>query len=327
MPLGFQKAVHALVTRFANQRPIRTGSLIVTLFGDAILPRGGTVSLASLVKILQTFGLNERLIRTAAFRSAKNGWLTTTKLGRQSYYSLTETGRRQFEEATKRIYGNAVDEWDGSWLLVVLPSSLEARRDAIRKDLIWLGFGQITTGLLGHPTADAATMTQHLSDQGVLDQVIVMQAELDRVTSRQSVSELVRTSWPLDDIEQRYRDFLQTFRPVYKAARTAGVLDPHLCLLARTLLIHEYRKIILRDPLLPSELLPSGWLGTAAYQLCRNLYGLVCWPAETYLSEHLETAEGPLPKPSRQFEKRFGGLPKRPPVPERKKKSENSPNA
>ena len=32
-----------LIKRFQQQRPLRTGSLIITLFGDAIVPRGGTV--------------------------------------------------------------------------------------------------------------------------------------------------------------------------------------------------------------------------------------------------------------------------------------------
>ncbi len=309
MSQSFHKAIDTLVANFANQRPIRTGSLIVTLFGDAILPRGGTVSLASLVRVLETFGLSERLIRTAAFRSTKNGWLTATKIGRQSYYSLTESGRRQFDEASRRIYGDVPDNWDGAWTLIILPHGLEGKRDAIRKDLIWLGFGQITTGLLGHPSIDSTPTIRHLSDHGVLDQVIVMHAKLDRVTSNQSQNDLVRSCWPLDEIEDQYRLFLETFRPIYKAARSSKTLPPHLCLLARTILIHEYRKIILHDPLLPRELLPSSWCGALAYQLCRNLYGVIYQNADQYLTTHLESSEGPLTNPGRNFEKRFGGLP------------------
>ena len=32
-----------LIERFQQRRPLRTGSLIITLFGDAIVPRGGAV--------------------------------------------------------------------------------------------------------------------------------------------------------------------------------------------------------------------------------------------------------------------------------------------
>jgi len=310
MSESFHKAIETLVTHFAAQRPLRTGSLIVTLFGDAILPRGGTVSLTSLVRVLETFGLSERLIRTAAFRLTKKGWLSATKIGRQSYYSLTDSGRRQFDEASRRIYGDVVDNWDGAWTLIILPPNLEGQRDAIRKDLIWLGFGQITTGLLGHPSIKSTPTIQHLSDLGVLDRVVIMHARLDRITSNQSQHDLVRACWPLDEIEEHYRRFLKTFRPIYKTARATADLPPPLCLLARIILIHEYRKIILRDPLLPRELLPSSWMGAAAYQLCRNLYGLIYQGADTYLTDHLESAEGPLRHLGRNFEKRFGGLPR-----------------
>jgi phenylacetic acid degradation operon negative regulatory protein len=76
------------------------------------------------------------------------------------------------------------------------------------------------------------------------------------------------------------------------------------------LLIQEYRKVLLRDPWLPAELLPDNWQGTAAYQLCRNLYRVVREPADAYLDATMETADGPLPPPSRSYWQRFGGLDK-----------------
>ena len=58
-------AAAELVAQFRRQRPLRGGSLIVTLFGDAIMPRGGAVALGSLIALAAPFGLNERLVRTA----------------------------------------------------------------------------------------------------------------------------------------------------------------------------------------------------------------------------------------------------------------------
>ena len=67
-------------------------------------------------------------------------------------------------------------------------------------------------------------------------------------------------------------------------------------------------KVLLRDPLLPAELLPSRWHGTAAYQLCRNLYLSVFDAADEYMTQAMETADGPLPPPAPEFFARFGGL-------------------
>src|SRR5215470_7417663 len=94
------QATRALVARFQRQRPVRSGSLLITVFGDAIAPRGGTVTLGSLIRLAEPFGIPERLVRTSVRRLAKDGWLTFRREGRQSEYFLTEHGRSRFAEAT-----------------------------------------------------------------------------------------------------------------------------------------------------------------------------------------------------------------------------------
>ena len=115
-------------------------------------------------------------------------------------------------------------------------------------------------------------------------------------------------SWNLADLDERYAAFLARFKPLTGAAGSKANFDQRNAFLIRTLLIQEYRKVLLRDPLLPAELLPANWKGTAAYQLCRELYRRVYAPAEEYISAEFETADGRLPLPSAAFFKRFGGL-------------------
>ncbi len=76
----------------------------------------------------------------------------------------------------------------------------------------------------------------------------------------------------------------------------------------RTLLIHAYRRVLLRDPQLPAALLPLDWPGAAAYALCRDLYRLTHRAAERHLTATLQDAEGRLPPASAEFHARFGGL-------------------
>jgi phenylacetic acid degradation operon negative regulatory protein len=76
----------------------------------------------------------------------------------------------------------------------------------------------------------------------------------------------------------------------------------------RTLLIHEYRRVILRDPLLPESLLPPNWPGSAARRLCRTLYQVTHRQTEQHLVATLQTPNGPLPEAAPYFFARFGGL-------------------
>jgi len=53
----------------------------------------------------------------------------------------------------------------------------------------------------------------------------------------------------------------------------------------RLLLIDEYRRVILHDSHLPSELLPIHWVGDTAYALCREIYLAIQLNAENQYRE------------------------------------------
>ena len=61
--------------------------------------------------------------------------------------------------------------------------------------------------------------------------------------------------------------------------------SPLQAFVVRTLLVHEYRRVRLRDPQLPTELLPDDWPGAQAYALCRDFYRAAGPLAETHLAE------------------------------------------
>ena len=304
--MSAETACQKLVDEFRSRPTMRAGSLITTVFGDAIAPRGGTVWLGSLIKVMSHFGVSERLVRTSVFRLAKDGWLESTQLGRRSYYSLTEQGREHFEQATNRIYGTPTTHWDGEWCLLLLSSLETDAREIVRKECGWLGFGSMSANVMAHPSPDLAELDVAIKRLGVTDSLVVMRGRT--VKSEAAMRELTRNCWSLDEIDARYQAFTEAFRPVMKALSGNGNLTEKSAFIVRTLLIQEYRKVLLRDPKLPGELLPANWHGAAAYQLCRNLYRIVHADADLFLDQTLETADGPLPPPTTSFMKRFGGL-------------------
>ena len=46
--------------------------------------------LGSLAALLEGLGFGERFVRTALFRLNKEGWLDVSRIGRRSFYSLSD---------------------------------------------------------------------------------------------------------------------------------------------------------------------------------------------------------------------------------------------
>ncbi|MGH8288781.1 MAG: phenylacetic acid degradation operon negative regulatory protein PaaX [Steroidobacteraceae bacterium] len=296
-------AVEVLLRRFHSQRPLRGGSLLITIFGDAIAPRGGAVTLGSLIDLARPLGLAERLVRTSVARLAAEGWLAATRHGRRSEYRLTESGQKVFAEATRRIYGVIPARWDGQWTLAVLAPSDGRSRRKIREQLRWLGFGQLSPGVYAHPGCTLEEAGGWLATIGCSDHCWLFTSATTGLAADRG---LAAGGWNLTGLARRYRRFRDTFAPVEAAVRASDALLPQPAFLVRTLLIHEYRKIHLQDPLLPPALLPAGWVGAEAYELTRKLYAAVFAAAEQFLAASARTISGPLPRAGAEVRARFG---------------------
>lgn len=283
----------------------RAGSLAVTIFGDSIAHQGNSVWLGGLVTLMQDFGLNARQTRTAIFRLGREGWLAPALCGRRSYYSFTDSGARQYARAAERIYAPAAAEWDGLWTLVTAVGLEGVVRDELRRRLGWLGFGALASGLLAHPQAAPATVRDVVRELGCEAQVVIWRAStaLDA-----SLAALVRTSWRLDDLAARFAGFVARFAPFEHLLAATPAPAPRDAFVLRTLLIHEYRRVLLKSTELPPALLPPAWPGHAARDVTARLYRRLHAGASRHCESALQNAAGPLPAPSAAFYQRFGGL-------------------
>jgi phenylacetic acid degradation operon negative regulatory protein len=175
-------------------------------------------------------------------------------------------------------------------------------RDEVRYELRFGGFGEPLAGLFLHPSATLDEANALLSELRVQHLAAVMRSD-PRVPGM--IPSLVSGGWDLSALDRRYRTFLRSFEPL----ANVKALDPEPAFVLRTLLIHEYRRIHLLDPGLPRDLLPGGWAGATAQQVCRDIYFRVFAPAEQHLDAVAKRLEGPLPATSADARARFGGIP------------------
>jgi phenylacetic acid degradation operon negative regulatory protein len=294
-----------LVAGFAARRPPRTGSLIVTIFGDAVMPRGGGLLLSGLIELLGQFGINESQIRTALSRLVAEGWFESRRVGRRSFYRLTESAERRLEEGTRRIYFGPRQDWDGGWTVVALATMAEARRERMREDLDWLGFGSLGPGVFLHPSPDRAALAALVDGLPPADRPLVVEGGPRADLSPEAAAALVAAGWNFAALATEYRRFCARFAPLGAALERRWSPEPLEALLARQILVQDYHRIVLRDPLLPPALHKDAWIGHEAYALARRIYRGVVGPSETWIDRHFSDLDGPLPKPGPAFSARF----------------------
>ena len=305
------KTIEVRLERFRQKSRIQAGSLITTVFGDAILPRGGRVSLGSMIQLLQPLGVNERLVRTAVYRLVKDEWLQSEALGRRTDYMLTPSGRSRFDEASRQIYAADIPGWDRRWRLILVVGDLELRvRERLRKSLFWHGFGETASGSFVHPTADLEKVMESLMSEGqesVLAQLMPLVAVNSRVTPCATDIDMVKKAWNRDGLALSYEGFLQKYEPIRTALLSFGQDDvsPEDAFMVRTLLIHDVRRLLLRDPQLPESLLPSSWPGSRARLLCRDLYRKLLPLSEQHLDANVRLSCGSSPLSSQVVASRF----------------------
>ena len=274
-----------------KREPSRTGSIAITMFGDAIVPRGGAVWLGTLLEFFQTLDIDASVVRTAMSRLTVDGWFERNKVGRNSFYRLKTKGRQTFETATRHIYDPPPSDWTGRFELLLIGNGED--RDASREALKNAGFGSPLPGVWvapsGVPVPDEAARAIRLE----------VSAEDD------SGRRLLRESWPLDRTADAYLKFMKTFEPLRAWSGRRDALTEADAFTARILLIHHYRRVVLRDPLLPTALLPKDWPGSAARALCGDIYRALLAKSEQWLDRHGTNEAGALPEASGNLLRRF----------------------
>ncbi|EXI14425.1 phenylacetic acid degradation operon negative regulatory protein PaaX [Acinetobacter baumannii 25493_8] len=303
--------IQQIIDSVVKNETLSGTSLISTIFGDSVLHRGGNISLASLIQLLELFGFNDRAVRTSVFRLVKNDWLCSDKIGRTSFYRITDSSRSTYLQAEQRIYNDQMKEWDHYWDLILMSSLDTENKALLKKELEWLGFANISTNLMAYPGCNRIELQRLLVDLNMSEQVVVFKAETLQLfnNSVDTIGRMLRTNWPIDELRQRYLQFLDIFREIgVLLMQENEQLEPVQAFQIRTLLIHYYRRILLKDPALPLELLPTDWPAISARTLSMNIYKKVFDPADEYFLSVAATAEGPMPNATAHYWRRFGGL-------------------
>ncbi len=230
----------------------RVWSLLITIFGDLARQPVSELSGGTLGCITREIGIKPEATRVALHRLRKDGWIESRKIGRASAYSLSPFGKEQSEQATPIIY-RTVPSTEPVFLKIDTTS-----REASG------------TAMPTQPLPAQLTLTTQATGSDFA--LLVHPAQLP---------DWIKFSLISSDLKESTDQLLQMLRAVQNVLRKRHDFSATQCAVLRVLLIHSWRRNILKVPDLPDAVFPPDWKGPE----CRAI-----------VSELLEM----LPKPSVQ---------------------------
>jgi phenylacetic acid degradation operon negative regulatory protein len=273
-------------------------SLVVTIFGDAIVPRGGVLRLGALQQITDHIGISNNALRTAMSRLASDGWLERQRMGRASFYNPSAMAAHENKEASDIIYRFFPVDWNGNWLIAVSTDSdgfcpatkaklhvadfaFQNRKLAIAPDYRMAGEGNLKFDTAGLSVFEA------------------------RSFGNDNTKELLGSFQFHHDCFALYRQFTDSAEKLSNELKKCNEISGLDALLLRLLLLHQWRRIALKDVQWPRELRPPDWPGYSAQTLIRDLYHKLLAPSEVWLSQLDATPHGVLPSAENSLITRF----------------------
>jgi len=244
-------ALEPLITALHNEGRLRVWSLVVTMFGDAVQMRGGRIATLRLQHLLERVGVEAGALRTALSRLSHDGWVERDREGRNSFYRLSNSGQAEITRAAVSIYAaprsGKVEQW-----VMAMGKAAPAKGIPVAPNL-WLV-----------PADCAAEMPDHICITGVL------------------------TSFPRTAAERvltpDHRSALRALQADVNALKGLS-LTPLDAMAARMLLIHRWRRIVLRYPDVPDELMPADAGMPNPRKLVAKAYSALVPASEKWLGE------------------------------------------
>jgi len=298
----------AVLAHAMKLRPIKPKSLIMTIFGDSVVPRGGVIWLGSIVKLAAEFGVDQALVRTSALRLVNDGWLVRQQSGKLSYYSMTAEYVAADAAYRSQIYSTSDELRRNGWTIFRMFGNRLDRKTIykLRKTLTQSGFGQLAPLIFIHPSIAKSAVRHIISTNGKGNDagIAFFAKEMDQ--SPAMMRQLVSTAWDLDEVRKGYGEFISSFEDLPTLLEKEAPAPP-IAFALRTLMVHQFRRLALRDPRLPEDIFAIGWPGERAFRLIRAAYAGLLVHSEAYLDQMFQAEGGIAPAADGRLFERFSG--------------------
>ncbi|MEV7014029.1 PaaX family transcriptional regulator C-terminal domain-containing protein [Streptosporangium sp. NPDC051022] len=238
-----------------------------------------TVDAGELYAVASALGMSDQQVRLCVKRLVEEGRFSQEGRGRKALLRVSADAWLSFTPAVEFVrhafrQDRGLAPWDRTWHLVAfaVPESARAARDSLRETILRLGGAALQGGLYVSANAWDDLVEARARELGVAGGVTYVVSPHLRVGGERDPHRLAALLWPLEEIAERHRRLVAVARPRLDRLQGPGALSRTELLTIAIELAAEFTRAMEPDPLLPAELLPQPWPGTAARDVLAR-----CW--------------------------------------------------
>ena len=242
--------IRHLIAQLTDLGGQRVWSLLVSVFGDLAQEKGAGIDGPVLSMIMARMDVRPEATRVALHRLRNDGWITSRKTGRTSNHSLTDHGRAETIAASKRIYATPEDA-PQPWQIILTETADSGQRD----HLIGIGFAALTSRVF-YGAASIRPPNDALCLQG------------------DAIPDWFRAQITPSALAADYGDLQAILIHIADNLPDGTALSPLNRAVLRCLIVHNWRRLVLRHPDLPAMLYTPQWPEPE----CRRLVHTLLFP-------------------------------------------------
>lgn len=218
-------------------------------------PRGAWQG--TLVEAMRAIGLSPATTRQAISRARREGELTTTRIGRQSFVRLTDMRIEML-----RLYQSAISssleslDWDGRWLVILVRPTERGVRYEHATQAVLVGLGYLGNSVWITPYSRLFPQLESILEAQPGVEVMSFWTEL----GDKEIRKVIERGWSLTKARDEYERVISKYDVDVPSA-------PEAQFAAWTSLLLDLPRALFLDPHLPNDVLGDDWPRERAREL------------------------------------------------------------
>ncbi len=260
----FKECVAALVQ---DDTP-RVRSFLVSVFGDLAQKEGSQISGSLLSRLTELVDIKPEAMRVALHRLRKEGWIDSQRSGRSSVHFLTGFGRSQSDQATPRIYAQ-LGPAPKRFHVLIAGTSEPVSLKRLEQYLLTQEYLVINNkAILGE-----GPVPENCAD--------LLAFEVPDIR----VPDWLKTQVCTPELMQEYKCLHASLIKVNQLVTDFSCFDVLDAVALRILIIHSWRRVILKHADLPQYFFPDDWPGENCRRMVTELTARLSLPELETLEE------------------------------------------